>query len=128
MSACRALPLAQAARDLAISASALRTRFERGAPTVRPGTRGPGNGALVDPEAHRRWAASPDAASTRERLEQLAERFRAFFRAGGHRNLGWSDEKTQLYLAALFEDIATKEGEEHWADEHPLFAPGKART
>jgi hypothetical protein len=116
-----ALTVEAAAKELRRSTVTIRRWLAEGAPCVRPGRSGRNGSALVDVAALRAWRARNEAGTSHEVLEQIAERFREFHRASGHRAIGLSDNEARLYLAALFEHVAIRSDEERWADEHPLF-------
>ena len=116
-----AVTIAQAAEELGFSPGTVRRWLAEGAPCVRPGHSGRNGAALVEVAALRAWREHEGSAAPRQALEELAERFREFYRAEGHRSIGLRDDAARLYLAALYEHVAIRSGEECWADEHALF-------
>ena len=79
-----ALPLTEAAAELGISPPTLRRWLSRGAPQARPGRRGRGGRALVDPRAVAAWRFSCEATQHAE-LEVLACELPALLAAAADR-------------------------------------------
>jgi hypothetical protein len=100
-----AMRLREAALALQVRPDTLRSWIRDGAPCVRQGGRGPGRGALVDPERVRAWRdrGADDAPLVRLDEVSLARGLLAALRACS--GLGITQRQTAMVLAIAFEEI-----------------------
>jgi hypothetical protein len=96
-----ALRVPEAAAALGVRPDTLRSWIRHGAPVVQPGGTGPGEGALVDLEALRRWRgrSADDAPLVAIDGDSIARGLLAAYRARLHRDLGLTDRQAAALLA-----------------------------
>jgi len=101
----RILPLPAAAAELEVRPDTLRFWIRRGAPCVRQGGRGPGKGALVDPDRVRAWRDRGADNAPLVRLDEVgvARGLAATYRACS--GLGITQRQAAMVLALAFEEI-----------------------
>jgi hypothetical protein len=102
----RIMTLAAAAAELGVRADTVRGWIRNGAPVVRQGDKGPGRGALLDPDAVRAWRkrSADDAPLVRLDEGSLARGLMAAFRACSG-DIGITQRQLAAVLATAHNEI-----------------------